>query len=93
MRIFERKFFHFCIFDIIILRVQGMSQTEMVKAMTATDQFCDFVEEHENHICQMVSKASVGEIIELVDLPGFICENCARVANRSEHLCRPKALD
>ena len=61
--------------------------------MTLDKHACDFIEKHENHICQLISKSSVGKIIDLVDLPGFICENCARVANSKENLCRPKNLN
>ena len=61
--------------------------------MVTNEHICDFIEEHDNHICQLVTKASVGEIIDLVDLPSYICENCARVANSDNNLCRPKSLN
>ena len=54
---------------------------------------CESIESHGKHICQLVTKASAGKIIDLVELPNFICENCARVANSFENLCRPKSLD
>ena len=61
--------------------------------MVTNEHICDFIEEHNNHICQLVTKVSVGEIIDLVDLPGYICENCARGANSDKNLCRPKDLN
>ena len=54
---------------------------------------CESIASHDKHICQLVTKASAGEIIDLVELPNFICENCARVANSSENICRPKNLN
>lgn len=61
--------------------------------MTTKEHVCDFIENHDNHICQLVTKVTAGEIIDLVDLPSFICENCARVANNGKNLCRPINLD
>lgn len=61
--------------------------------MSDKEHVCKNIENHNNHICQLVSKATAGEIINLVDLPNFICENCARVANSDENLCHPKNLD
>lgn len=55
--------------------------------------FCASMENHEQHICQLITKVSAGEIIDLVDLPGFICENCARAANSDQYLCRPRSLE
>ena len=61
--------------------------------MNANEQYCEFIEQHDNHICKLVEKASVGEIIDLVDLPDYICDNCARVARSDENLCRPRSFD
>jgi len=59
-----------------------------------TDQMvCESPEEHDNHICQLVTKVSMGEIVNLLDLPSFTCSNCARVANSEKNLCRPINLD
>ena len=54
---------------------------------------CEHMDNHDNHICQLVFRAAMGDIIDLVDLPGFICNNCARVANSAQYLCRPRNLD
>lgn len=54
---------------------------------------CESLENHEKHICQLITKVTAGEIVDLVDLPGFICENCARAANKAEYLCRPRSLE
>lgn len=56
-------------------------------------QFCASRENHEKHICQLITKVTAGEIVDMVDLPGFICENCARAANSAEYLCRPRSLE
>jgi hypothetical protein len=56
------------------------------------DHVCESMENHHNHICQLITKVTAGEIIDMVDLPGFICENCARAANSAEYLCRPRSL-
>lgn len=61
--------------------------------MTTTEHACDQIEKHDNHLCQLVARSSVGEIIDLIDLPGFVCENCGRAANSDENLCRPKNLN
>lgn len=54
---------------------------------------CTSMENHEHHICQLITRVSAGEIIDLVDLPGYICENCARAANSAAYLCRPRSLE
>jgi hypothetical protein len=57
------------------------------------NHFCASKENHEKHICQLITRVTAGEIVNMVDLPGFICENCARAANSAEYLCRPKSLE
>lgn len=57
------------------------------------NHFCTSMESHEHHICQLITRVTAGEIIDLVDLPGHICENCARAANKAEYLCRPRSLE
>lgn len=57
------------------------------------NHFCASMENHEKHICQLITRVTAGEIINLVDLPGYICENCARAANSAEYLCRPRSLE
>jgi hypothetical protein len=54
---------------------------------------CESIENHDKHICQLITRVSAGEIIDMVELPGFICENCARAANSAEYLCRPRSLE
>ena len=61
--------------------------------MNAKEHVCENIENHDNHICQLATKITAGEIIDLIDLPGFICENCARAANSDNNLCRPKNLN
>ena len=60
---------------------------------SGADHICTSFENHEQHICQLITRVAAGEIIDFVDLPGFICENCARAANSAEYLCRPKSLE
>lgn len=57
------------------------------------NHFCESIENHDQHICQLITRVTAGEIIDMVDLPGFICENCARAANSAEFLCRPRSLN
>lgn len=57
------------------------------------NHFCESIENHDRHICQLITRITAGEIVDMVDLPGFICENCARAANSAEYLCRPRSLD
>lgn len=59
----------------------------------AGEMICTHPEGHDDHICQLVARASADEIIDLVDLPGFMCTNCARAANSSASLCNPLSLD
>ena len=54
---------------------------------------CDSIGDHDKHICQLAKKVSIGEIQELVELPNYICENCARVAKSNTSLCKPKSLE
>lgn len=55
--------------------------------------FCESREKHDKHICQLITRVTAGEIVDMVDLPGYICENCARAANRADYLCRPRSLE
>ena len=57
------------------------------------NNFCASMENHAQHICQLITRVTAGKIVDLVDLPGFICENCARAANSAEYLCRPRSLE
>lgn len=57
------------------------------------NQYCESLESHEHHMCQLLTRVAAGEIIDLVDLPGYVCENCTRAANSPESLCRPRNLD
>lgn len=59
----------------------------------AGGMICTHPEVHDEHNCQLAARALADEIIDLVDLPGFRCENCARAANSSASLCNPKSLD
>ncbi len=49
--------------------------------------------DHDQHMCVFVRHNSLGKIIERVKGAKFICENCGRVANKAEYLCKPAAVD
>jgi len=50
---------------------------------------------HSNHLCDMVEKGQVSfaQIKSLVKDPNYICKKCGRVANSSDNLCEPTALN
>jgi hypothetical protein len=48
--------------------------------------------DHSCHICELMKKRPIEEIMPLVDTPKFICFNCGRAANSDKSLCNPQPL-
>jgi hypothetical protein len=49
--------------------------------------------EHSQHICTLAEEKKFGQIKVLMRSPNYLCENCGRAADKSEHLCNPKHIN
>jgi hypothetical protein len=49
-------------------------------------------ENHQGHLCVLVSENKIEEIKKLVRNPKQICFNCGRVADSAMNLCNPMPL-
>lgn len=48
---------------------------------------------HDQHMCVFTRHNDLGKILERVKDAKFICQNCGRVANKAEYLCKPTAVN
>jgi len=49
--------------------------------------------EHSQHICKLAEEKKFGQIKLLMQHPHYLCGNCGRAADKSEHLCNPKHIN
>jgi hypothetical protein len=48
---------------------------------------------HDQHMCVFSRHNDVAQIVERVKGAKFMCQNCGRVANKKEYLCKPIAVE
>lgn len=49
-------------------------------------------EGHRDHLCLLMEKGMVAEIVERTRRPVFFCANCGAKADQCEDLCRSRPL-
>jgi hypothetical protein len=49
--------------------------------------------DHTHHICELAKEKKFGQIKMLMRAPNYLCANCGRAADKSEHLCNPKHIN
>jgi len=58
---------------------------------SASDKPC--TGKHRDHVCAMAARADFKKVAEVTGQPKYVCMNCGRVADASDNLCNPMALN